>query len=83
MAHSKTKFNTKWMDKLDANEQLYKLWCQPSKSSVFEAFCSLCSCNISVENNGIRSLFAHSKTKKHAFKASACVNKKKHPQLYT
>ena len=71
MTHSKTKFNAKWMDQLDGKENLYKLWCRPSKSSPYEAACTLCSCNISVEYNGIRSLLAHSKTRKHEFRARA------------
>ena len=54
MSHSKTAFQSKWLNEHDSSGQLYSLWCRPCSDSVYDAKYIYCPhTRICVVNNGI------------------------------
>ena len=60
---AKRRFNDKWLEKQDPNNQLVSLWC--SKKNDYTAACSFCKADISVDHMGFGSLKQHANGSKH------------------
>ena len=60
---AKRRFNDKWLEKQDLNNQLVSLWC--SKKNDYTAACSFCKADISVDHMGFGSLKQHANGSKH------------------
>lgn len=64
MPGGKTKFQAKWLEKMDSNNEIISTWCIKSKNE-WEAFCKICNCSVSIANGGFSQLLQHSSRKKH------------------
>ena len=60
---AKRRFNDKWLEKQDPNNQLVSLWC--SKKNDYTAACSFCKADISVDHMGFGSLKQQANGSKH------------------
>ena len=60
---AKRRFNDKWLEKQDPNNQLVSLWC--SKKNDYTAACSFCKADISVDHMGFGSLKQYANGSKH------------------
>ena len=60
---AKRRFNDKWLEKQDPNNQLVSLWC--SKKNDYTAECSFCKADITVDHMGFGSFKQHANGSKH------------------
>lgn len=62
MPDYKTKFNDSWLEKVDANGHVLKMWCK--KNSTYTGHCSICNRTIACDS-GLPQLLSHAKGEKH------------------
>uniref|UniRef100_UPI00358E6C6D uncharacterized protein isoform X6 n=1 Tax=Myxine glutinosa TaxID=7769 RepID=UPI00358E6C6D len=67
MPGGRTKFNPEWLK--SGHGCRLSDWCQPSKSSVFSAYCSLCHSEVRCDNQGVKQLTQHAQNKGHLKRA--------------
>ena len=60
-----TRWNDKWLDKVDDNGVLVGKWCKSVKGKNDFAYCTLCYKEFSVKNSGFKQVQQHCKTSKH------------------
>ena len=60
-----TTFEEDWLEKTDKRGEKFKMWLLPNSSKSSEAVCAICSWKKISLKYGLKSIEAHSRTKKH------------------
>lgn len=62
MLDYRTKFSDCWLEKVDSNGHVLRMWCK--KNSMYTGHCSICNRTVACDSSGLPQLLSHAKTEK-------------------
>jgi len=65
MPKSQTKFGAQWLEQVDGNGHLLRLWCRADAKDIFAGYCILCFKRIPCASMGIKQILQHAAGDKH------------------
>lgn len=63
MPDYKTKFNDSWLEQVDSNGHVLRMWCK--KGSMYTGHCIICNRTFACDSSGLPQLLSHAKSEKH------------------